>query len=68
MDWGRYGEVYDYNFHTGMLNLPEIDYIELRSRRVSPLLAFPLQRLHVTQAKTLNLVLAYCKITILAAG
>ena len=25
VEWGRYGEVYEYNYHTRMLNLPEID-------------------------------------------
>jgi NitT/TauT family transport system ATP-binding protein len=25
IEWGRYGEVYEYDFHTGMLKLPETD-------------------------------------------
>ncbi|AOY01860.1 nitrate/sulfonate/bicarbonate ABC transporter ATP-binding protein [Jeongeupia sp. USM3] len=25
IEWGRYGEVYEYNYHTGMIQLPEID-------------------------------------------
>ncbi len=25
VEWGRYGEVYEYNYHTGMLNLPAVD-------------------------------------------
>ena len=23
IEWGRYGEVYEYDYHTGRLNLPE---------------------------------------------
>jgi NitT/TauT family transport system ATP-binding protein len=25
VEWGRYGEMYEYNYHTGMLKLPEVE-------------------------------------------
>lgn len=28
IEWGRYGEVFEYNFHTGVIHLPEGDEVE----------------------------------------